>query len=290
MRDFILNWKDCKDKEDREYCLGDSQDNIIGFVMFGSKKNKHYEENKAKLYKIMSDEKFVKTCKRMSKKSSLVDLSPNFITVILDFLENNKDCDETIVDTYMKVAKKVSARKIEDLKKKVDLPEPLIFVTFGTMPDKDLVNNPKVMSKFINKALNRLYSYASAMPIEDVNDISTEELKMLMKKVFGKDALCRVLLTISLEGVNIAERLNDSGKVLYSKFTELFLNEIQDYKKGDIKDFFEIYIDQRKRAESYGRDYKRRIDFTALVDENKYDRLLSIVKDIKESDDAKYIK
>ena len=88
-----MNWKECRDKEERMQCLGESQDNIVSFIMFGSKKNKHYEDNRSRLYKIMSEEKFMKTCKKMCKKSALVDLSPSFTTVILDFLENNKELD-----------------------------------------------------------------------------------------------------------------------------------------------------------------------------------------------------
>lgn len=290
MRDFVINWKEAKDKEDRMYCLGDSVESIVSFVMFGNKKNKHYEENRQRLFKIMGDEKFVKTCKRMAKKSAMVALDPAFVTVILEYLEQNKDIDTEVADEYMKIAKKISAKKIEELKKKVDLPESLLFVAFGTMPDKELVNNPKVMSKFINRTLNRLYSYASAMPEEEVNDISTEELKMLMKRIFGKEALCRVLVTIALEGQHTAEKLNNSGKILYSKFTELFLEDLSDYKKNDIRDFFDVYIDQRKRAESYGNDYKRRIDFTDLMNQNNYDRLATVVKEIEETENAKYIK
>lgn len=291
MRNFIMNWKECKDKEDRMYCLGESQDNVVSFVMFGSKKNKHYEDNKVRLYKIMSDEKFMKTCKRMCKKSALVNLNPSFVTVILDFLENNKELDAEMAEGYMNIAKKAAKARIDELKKKVDLPESLLFVTFGTMPDKELVNNPKVMSKFINKALNRLYAYASAMDVDDVAEISTEELKVLMKKVFGKDAMCRVLTTIALEGQNNAERLNDAGKMLFSKFTEFFLEDLSDYKKSDIQDFFELYIEQRKRAESYGHDYKRRVDFTALMEsDKKYDRLQSVVQELEDSDDIRYLK
>lgn len=291
MRNFIMNWKECRDKEDRMYCLGESQDNIVSFIMFGSKKNKHYEDNRSRLYKIMSEEKFMKTCKKMCKKSALVDLSPSFTTVILDFLENNKELDAELAEGYMNIAKKVSKGCIDDLKKKVDLPESLLFVTFGTMPNRDLVNNPKVMGKFINKALNRLYAYASAMDVDDVAEISTEELKVLMKKIFGKDAMCRVLTTIALEGQNNAERLNDAGKMLFSKFTEFFLEDLSDYKKSDIQDFFELYIEQRKRAESYGHDYKRRIDFTALMEcDKKYDRLKDVIKDLQDSEDGKYLR
>ena len=291
MRNFIMNWKECRDKEDRMYCLGDSQDNIISFVLFGSKKNKHYDDNRTRLYKIMSDEKFMKTCKRMCKKSALVDLSPSFVAVILDFLENNKELEVEMAEGYMKIAKKVAANKLEELRKKVDLPESLLFAALGTMPDKDLVNNPKVMGKFINKALNRLYAYASAMDVDEVAEISTEELKVLMKRVFGKDAMCRVLVSIALEGQNNADRLNDAGKMLYSKFTEFFLEDLADYKKSDIQDFFELYIEQRKRAESYGHDYKRRVDFTALMEsDKKYDRILAVLNDMEDSEDLKYLR
>ena len=291
MRNFIMNWKECRDKEDRMYCLGDSQDNIISFVLFGSKKNKHYDDNRTRLYKIMSDEKFMKTCKRMCKKSALVDLSPSFVAVILDFLENNKELEVEMAEGYMKIAKKVAANKLEELRKKVDLPESLLFAALGTMPDKDLVNNPKVMGKFINKALNRLYAYASAMDVDEVAEISTEELKVLMKRVFGKDAMCRVLVTIALEGQNNAERLNDAGKMLFGKFTEFFLEDLADYKKSDIQDFFELYIEQRKRAESYGHDYKRRVDFTALMEsDKKYDRILAVLNDMEDSEDLKYLR
>ena len=291
MRNFIMNWKECRDKEDRMYCLGDSQDNIISFVLFGSKKNKHYDDNRTRLYKIMSDEKFMKTCKRMCKKSALVDLSPSFVAVILDFLENNKELEVEMAEGYMKIAKKAAANKLEELRKKVDLPESLLFAALGTMPDKDLVNNPKVMGKFINKTLNRLYAYASAMDVDEVAEISTEELKVLMKRVFGKDAMCRVLVTIALEGQNTGERLNDAGKMLFGKFTEFFLEDLADYKKSDIQDFFELYIEQRKRAESYGHDYKRRVDFTALMEsDKKYDRILAVLNDMEDSEDLKYLR
>ena len=291
MRNFIMNWKECRDKEDKMYCLGESQDSIISFVLFGSKKNKHYDDNKSRLYKIMSDEKFMKTCKRMCKKSALVELNPAFVAVILDFIENNKELDQEVAGSYMKIAKKAAANKLDELKKKVDLPESLLFAALGTMPDKDLVNNPKVMGRFINKALNRLYAYASAMDVDEVAEISTEELKVLMKKVFGKDAMCRVLVSIALEGQNTAEKLNDAGKMLYGKFTEFFLEDLSDYKKADIQDFFDLYIEQRKRAESYGRDYKRRIDFTALMEsEKKYDRINNVLKDMEDSDEIKYLR
>lgn len=291
MRNFMINWKECKDKEDRMYCLGESQDSIISFVMFGNKKNNHYEDNKSRLYKAMDDEKFMKTCKRMSKKSSVISLSSSFVTVILDFLENNKDIDPELAESYMNIAKKLCKGKLEDLKKKVDLPESLLFVTFGTMPDKDLVNNPKVMSKFINKTLNRLYAYASAMDIEEVSNISTEEIKMLFKKVFGKDAMCRVLTTIALESYNNGEKLNDAGKVLYGKVTEFFLEDLSDYKKQDIQDFLELYIEQRKRSESYGHDYKRRVNFTTLMEsDKKYDRINSVIQELENQDDLKYLK
>lgn len=289
MRNFILNWKDCDNKEDRQYCLADSQESIVGFVMFSSKKNKHYDENKTRLYNIMNDEKFMKTCKKMSKKSALVELDSSFTTVILDFLESNK-VDPEMADEYMNIAKKISKDKIKDLKKKVDLPEALIFVCFGTMPDKNLVNNPKIMSKFINKALSRMYSYANAMDAEEVSNISSEELKVLMKKIFGKDVLSRVVLTLALEGKSHADKLNDSGKILFSKFTEFMLDELSDDKKGNIEAFFEIYITQRKKSEQYDKDFPRRIDFTELINSDKYDRLSKVINEIKDTDDVKYIK
>ena len=289
MRNFILNWKDCNDKEDRQYCLADSQDSIVGFTMFSSKKNKHYDENKNRLYKIMSEEKFMKTCKKMSKKSALVNLEPAFTTVILDFLESNQ-VEPEIADEYMTISKKISKEKIKDLKKKVDLPEALVFVCYGTMPDKDLVNNPKVMGKFINKALSRMYSYANAMSLDDVSNISSEELKVLMKKVFGKDSLSRVVVTLALEGKSHADKLNDSGKVLFSKFTEFMLDELSDEKKSNIEAFFDLYITQRKKSEQYDKDFPRRIDFTELLNSDKYDRLNKVINDIKDTDDVKYIK
>lgn len=290
MRNFFINWKDCRDKEDRMYCLADSQEAIIGFTLFSSRKNKHFDENKSKLYKIMNEEKFMKTCKKMSKKSALVMLSPAFVCVILDFLENCKELDKDLADAYMHIAKKLSKDRINELKKKVDLPESLLFVTFGSMPDKDLVNNPKVMGKFINKALTRIYSYASAMNVEDVENISSEELKVLMKKIFGKDSFSRVLMTLALEGQSHADKLSESGKVVFSKFTELLLDELSDCKKKDIEDFFEIYITQRKKSESYDKDFKRRVDFSQLINSEKYDRLDNVIKNILDSDDAKYIK
>ena len=257
--------------------------------MFSSRKNKHYEENKGRLYNIMSDEKFMKTCKRMAKKNALVNLEPAFTTVILDYLESNQ-VDPEMGDAYMSIAKKISKDKIKELKKKIDLPEALIFVCFGTMPDKDLVNNPKIMSKFINKALSRMYSYANAMDVEEVSNISSEELKVLMKKVFGKDVLSRVVLTLALEGKSHAEKLNDSGKILFSKFTEFMLDELADDKKDNIEAFFDVYITQRKKSEQYDKDFPRRIDFTELLNSDKYDRLSKVINGIKDTDDVKYIK
>lgn len=289
MRDFILNWKDCKDKEDRQYCLADSQDNIVGFIMFGSKKNKHYEENKKRLYDIMNNEKFMKTCKKMSKKSAIVNLESNFTTVILDFLENNS-IDKDLADDYMSIAKKISKEKIKELKKKVDLPEALIFVAYGTMPDKDLVNNPKIMGRFINRSLGRMYSYASAMSVEEVSNISSEELRVLMKKVFGKENLDKAIMNIALENKAHADKLTDAGKILFSKFTELMLDEVSDSKKSDIETFFDVYITHRKKSEQYDKDFPRRVDFTELINSEKYDRLNKVIEEILTSDDAKYIK
>ena len=289
MRNFILNWKDCGDKDDRQYCLADSQDSIIGFIMFSSKKNKHYEENKSRLYSIMSDEKFMKTCKKMSKKSAMVNLESNFATVILDYLESNQ-VEAEMADGYMSIAKKISKEKIKELKKKVDLPEALIFVCYGTMPDKDLVNNQKIMGKFINKALSRMYSYANAMSIEEVSNISSEELKVLMKKVFGKESMSRVILTLALESKSHADKLNDSGKILFSKFSELMLDELSDDKKSNIEAFFDIYITQRKKSEQYDKDFQRRVDFSELLNSEKYDRLNKVISEIKDTDDVKYIK
>lgn len=289
MRDFILNWKECRDKEDRQYCLADSQDSIVGFIMFGSKKNKHYEENKKRMYDIMNNEKFMKTCKKMSKKSALVNLEPSFTTVILDFLENNS-IDKDLADDYMSIAKKISKEKIKELKKKVDLPEALIFVTYGTMPDKDLVNNPKIMGRFINRSLGRMYSYASAMSVEEVSGISSEELRVLMKKVFGKDSLDKAIMNIALENRAHADKLSDSGKLLFGKFTELMLDEVSDSKKSDIETFFDVYITHRKKSEQYDKDFPRRVDFTELINSEKYDRLNKVIEDLMASDDAKYIK
>lgn len=290
MRNFILNWKDCKDKEERQYCLSDSQENIISFIMFGSKKNKHYEDNKKRLYCIMNeDKKFMKTCKKMSKKSALVNLDPAFNVVILDFLENN-NIDKDLADDYMSIAKKLSKEKVRSLKKKVDLPEALIFVTYSTMPDKDLVNNPKIMGRFINKSLGRMYSYASAMSIEEVNNISSEELRVLMKKIFGKDNLERVILNIALENKSHADKLTESGKILFGKFTELMLDEISDSKKSDIETFFDVYTTYRKKSEQYDKDFPRRVDFSELINSEKYDRLNKVIEKILASEDAKYIK
>ena len=285
MRDFFLNWKEADDKEERMYCLEDSQDSIISFVMFGSKKNKHYDENKSRLYKVMSDEKFYKTCKKMLKKSTPCDLNPAFAAVVLSFLEEgSKELDEELVNDYMTLAKKCLKKRMEALQKKVDLPESLVFVTLGSMPDTDLVNNNKIMGKFISKALNRLYSYSANMSKEDVEKISTQELKVLMKKVFGKDSFPRVLVTLALESGNV-DKFNDNSKLLYSKFTELLLDELSDCSKKDLVDFFDVYIGQRKRAYN---DYKRRVDFT-LLEGDKYDKVKSALEQL-DDEDLEYVK
>lgn len=285
MRDFYLNWKECEGKEERMYCLEDSQDNIISFILFGSKKNKHYDENKSRLFKIMGDEKFYKTCKKMTKKSTPCELNPAFSAVILSFLEEaSNEIDEELVNDYMALAKKCLKKRMEALQKKVDLPESLIFVTLGSMPDVELVNNNKIMGKFISKALNRMYSYSANMSKEDVEKISTQELKVLMKKVFGKDSFPRVLITLALESGNV-EKFNDNTKLLYSKFTQLLLDELADCSKDDLRDFFEVYIGQRKRAYN---DYKRRVDFT-LLEGDKYDKVKSVIDKLEE-DEIEFIK
>ena len=285
MRDFFLNWKEAEGKEERMYCVEDSQDSIVSIIMFGSKKNKHYDENKVRLFKVMSDEKFFKTCKKMLKKSTPCELNPAFAAVILTFLEEgSNELDEELVNGYMTLAKKCLKKRMEALQKKVDLPESLIFVTLGSMPDVELVNNNKIMGKFISKALNRMYSYSANMSKEDVEKISTQELKVLMKKVFGKDSFPRVLVTLALESGNV-DKFNDNSKLLYSKFTELLLDELSDCSKDDLRDFFEVYINQRKRAYN---DYKRRVDFT-LLEGDKYDKVKSVLNKLDE-EEMEYVK
>ena len=142
MRDFYLNWKECEGKEERMYCLEDSQDNIISFILFGSKKNKHYDENKSRLFKIMGDEKFYKTCKKMTKKSTPCELNPTFSAVILSFLEEaSNELDEELVNDYMALAKKCLKKRMEALQKKVDLPIILLLLTNSTSGIEPSVTN-----------------------------------------------------------------------------------------------------------------------------------------------------
>ena len=129
-----------------------------------------------------------------------------------------------------------------------------------------------------------MYVLANVLGKESLENISSKDLKRLFKQVFGKENFNSVLLAIATERRDFVRNFNEVQLLMWSKLSDLLLNELSDMKKKSIKNFLLDYIDKREYAANKNSDYARRIDFLGLENEEGMEKIFKVASTIVEKD------
>lgn len=287
IKNFVQTWSgsEIKDynKEDR---IIDVYDNMYDIVEFHITKghNKKHIDTVNKLYRIMCSDKFITTIEKMVKKKSEYPLIPEMAIVLSDLVDRrNKELGEENVEFYVGVVDKLLKPRVKEISAKVELPKMLITETLVVLPDVQLID-PKYIPIYVGKALRKMYILANMIGKEEIEKMSTKDLKRLFKQIFGKEDFNAVLLTIALERRDFVRNFNDVQLLMWSKLSELLLTELNEMKKKSLKNFMYDYIERREFSAKKNNDYARRIDFLGLENEEGMEKIYKTAKKIAEKD------
>ena len=288
VKDFIQTWTGSElkemDKEDRMYSVYDNMAEITEFYVTKGHNRKHIETVN-KLYKVLSNEKFISTIEKMTKKKSDYYLIPEIAILFSEFVDRRgKELGEENVERYATVVDKLLKPRVKELRAKIDLPKSVITETLVVLPDKEIVNE-KFIGIYVNKALRKLYVLSNLLEKEELEDMAIGDLKRLFKSVFGKENFNVVLRTIALERRDLCSNFNEKQLIMWSKMTELLLQELNNMKKKSLKNFMFDLIEWRENAQKKNADYHRRVDFTKLQDDEEMEKINKIVCSIIEEDE-----
>lgn len=289
VKDFIQTWTGNElkemDKEDRMYSIHDDMYDIVEFYVTKGHNRKH-AETVNKIYKVLSNEKFISTIEKMTKKKAEYYLIPEMALLFSEFVDRRgREIGEENVERYATVVDKLLKPRVKELRSKIDLPKSIVTETLVVLPDKDLVNE-KFIGIYVGKALRKLYILANLLEKEELEEIALGDLKKLFKAIFGKENFNTVLRTIALERRDLCNNFNEKQLVMWSKMTELLLLEMNEMKKKSLKNFLYEIIEWRENASKKNMDYLRRVDFTKLQDDEEMEKISKVVCSIIE-DDAK---
>lgn len=290
VKDFIQSWTGSElkemDKEDRMYSIYDNMGELTEFYISKGHNRKHMETVN-KIYKILSNDKFITTVEKMVKKKSDYYLIPEISILFSEFVDRRgREIGEENVERYATIVDKLLKPRVKELKSKIDLPKSIITETLVVLPDKELVDE-KYIGIYVGKALRKLYVLSNMLEKEELEEIALGDLKKLFKSVFGKENFHTVLRTIALERRDLCSNFNEKQLVMWSKLTELLLNEMCDMKKKSLKNLLFDIIDWREVAQKKNADYNRRVDFVKLQDDEDMSKITKVVCSIIE-EDAKY--
>ena len=287
VKEFIQTWngKDIKDysKEDKMINI---QDNMIDIVEFYVTKghNKKHVDTVNKLFGVLSSDKFMSVVEKMTKKKSEYPLLPEAAIVFSDLVDKRgKELGEEKVEFYAGVVDKLLKPRVKEIAEKVQLPKELITETLVVLPEVELVNE-RFVPIYVNKALRKMYVLANVLGKESLENISSKDLKRLFKQVFGKENFNSVLLAIATERRDFVRNFNEVQLLMWSKLSDLLLNELSDMKKKSIKNFLLDYIDKREYAANKNSDDARRIDFLGLENEEGMEKIFKVASTIVEKD------
>lgn len=287
VKDFIQTWTGNElkemDKEDRMYSVYDNMAELTEFYVTKGHNRKHIETVN-KIYKVLSNDKFISTVEKMVKKKAEYYLIPEIALLFSEFVDRRgREIGEENVERYATIVDKLLKPRVKELRSKIDLPKSIITETLVVLPEKELVNE-KFIGIYVGKALRKLYILANLLEKEELEEMAIGDLKKLFKSVFGKENFDTVLRTIALERRDLCSNFNENQLIMWSKMTELLLLEMNDMKKKSLKNFLFEIIEWRENAQKKNADYLRRVDFTKLQDDEEMVKISKVVCSIIEED------
>lgn len=283
IRKVLKNWRNISkaEKDERGFIVQDYlQPAIEWYLKEGWKpQNKDFVQE---LVTVMSDKKFIKTCKKLAKKDALSFDIGILISAVLEM--NRKNMDDELVQMYIDILMKINKGLIKNVHDDApSIPKEMIAEICAVTPDLNKLDD-KTLNIFINKALRKLYASASALDSKTVMDIKPLDLNELFKWFYGKKNIEKVLLAIMLEREGVVKNFNEQQKIMYSTVTTFMLQTLNEMKMKDIEDIMERYTSIRRKQKEKGTIYSPRVSFAkdslSFFAEMDYDKLRKFIEEV----------
>jgi hypothetical protein len=220
---------------------------------------------------VLGNKRFIKTLKKNIEKFE--DTSLIALMLSEQLLKNRFVCsDEEIKTSYEEVFFCIMAKKFQKFMDKFELDEKVAKELFINVCSYDKIRPAHIHQRVLN-VLAVLYNRIDKCkdPVE------------IFKKIF-RDYQFDALIGILLESRENQNCLSPEAKTIWSKFTNLVLDEMEAMEKDDIKRFLNIFIKCLKGLQKRG-DHLPRISLLNNIS-GDFEKINKAIKKLIEDDES----
>jgi hypothetical protein len=167
-----------------------------------------------------------------------------------------------IINSLLKVAKKIIKRDAAELARESHLPKYICMTALHSIPEPKYIDKYKI-GFYLNNLFNSIYS-----EVEENGEFETNvRWKVFFKEIFGKDNVVEAATFVLLEGVHRIDKYINSKdvKVCWDSLTTFALRELNDAPQQLRQQMIELYI---KRIDKMfaNKSFDLRVDLTDISD------------------------
>ena len=271
-------------------CVPEALDFVI---RYGHINNEEIQEVKTKIYRNLSDEKFINALTREIKEGSdikkRVRLLPIAYKEIMQVTQAHNDSliaanpNAQIIpmDYIVEFVQLLLKKKLKKMEKS-DIPDDVAFDVLSIIPDTKVINkNPFFRMRSFMQAL-----YVTAAK----KKIDAEMFGKIVNIVFKDDdnQYENLMLYVMRERKSDFDNLKEEGQKTFWVETKKWLVEaLGDMKKKDIEELLNIYIDARKADAKMQKDVERKFNFIKDADVTFGEKLTEVIEKLSKDEDKK---
>ena len=238
---------------------------IIFMIKYGYINRPEIRELKTRVYKQLSDEKFVKILTKNIKNGDTpngIELLPILIKEILEdtnrtnaeLLKNDPNAETYDVSDLIELSELIMKKKMKKLKK-AGVSRGLAFDVLSTIPCEDALKSSQQYR--IRMLYDVLYEHSKG------ENVSFEKIMKVV--IDNDDDLDKFIVFALLERKEKFSRLTEAQKVLYIDITSWCLDMMEhEYSKERLRNVLYAYIKNRQRDEANNKDSNRRYILSTL--------------------------
>lgn len=285
-REFVRDFKDCEDKYERLYHIGDNLDRMVYALL--ERPTNDNKDIQSILKKFLWRKNVCKTICRVVDSGEF-EINAGLIVVLGDMLSRVKSDEidddpdkQKVFMTYKELINDLLASRAKKVSRKCDIPRSVALNLLVEMPEP-LVEDMKIslMITYITRLLRKLIIVSK----DPDNGITDDNIDLVIENIVGPDQTLRFVIEALLQKSNIVQKFDSSQIKVWNAITTFSLEYLSSGSKKDIASvLFNHYIKKRMAEEKMGRDSDRRVSLYDLSYE-KYPKIKGAIEEYLEDRD-----
>ena len=251
---------------------------------------KEVQEITPAIYEKLSDEKFLKTLKKMIESGDieLVDNYEQLPIVIFDFLRQaskweqkltaENDGKKVTIDTsdMVEISSMLLKKKIKKATK-AGVPENIAFDVFSVIPTSKLLEKSSMYR--MRQMFLVLYEHAKS------EKITPQMFDTIVKTAVKEEYMPQLSVYLLLERKEMYTQFTEEQKEFFNQVTSWVMNTIEEMPKSEIENILNAYFEARKRDKGQGKDSNRRYFLSSLPAED-FPKITKVLERIQTGDES----